>query len=789
MKFSESWLRTFVNPSLSTCELADLLTFGGIEIEGVAPVAPPFERVVVGEVLSMEKHPNADKLNVCQVRVSGNADAAPLTIVCGAPNVRPGMRVPAALVGATLPGIEIKAAKVRGVESSGMLCSAKELGLSDAGDGLLALSASARVGANVRDVLQLDDQVFDSKPTPNRGDCLSLRGLAREVAALSDGAMTSVDVSAVPAVHEDKPVITLDAPQACPRYCGRLLKGVDVKAPSPDWMVQRLARSGIRSISAVVDVTNYVMLELGQPMHAFDAAKIDGGIRVRFAMPREKLTLLNGETRELSESFLLIADDRKALALAGIMGGADSAVTDATRDIVLESAFFDPTTIAGKSRLLGFGSDSSFRFERGVDFDAAREAMERATRLVLDICGGSAGPIAEAVAALPKRNPVSLRLSRVERVLGVAVNRAEAADIFNRLGFTHEDTADGLRVTPPSYRFDVALEEDLIEEIARVHGYHRIPAARPVVVSAPLPVPEKMRSASAMRRLLAVRDYQEIVTYSFVDRAWEHDFCDNHATIELANPIASQMSVMRSSLIGGLVSTVVHNLNHKQSRVRVFEVGRCFMPGQEEGYAQPWRIGGAACGHAVEEQWGMRPARQVDFYDVKADVEALFHPQVLMFEAAPHPALHPGKSARLMLDGKPAGWIGELHPRWQQKYGLPVAPVLFEVDMEALAGRTLPAFQGISKFPPVWRDLAVIFDEKIPYQTIFDAVNAQKPTIIVEFVVFDIYRGAGIENGKKSLAFRMLVQDTDKTLTDAEVDSAVSEIIKILKNQFNAKLR
>ena len=788
MKFSENWLRTFVNPSLTTRELADLLTFGGIEIEGVAPVAPSFVRVVVGEVLSMEKHPNADKLNVCQVRVSGNADAASLTIVCGAPNVRPGMRVPTALVGATLPGIEIKAAKVRGVESSGMLCSAKELGLSDAADGLLVLSTSATIGANVRDVLQLDDQVFDSKPTPNRGDCLSLRGLAREVAALNNAAMKAVDVSVVPAAHDGKPVITLEAPKACPRYCGRLIKGVDVKAPSPDWMVQRLSRSGIRSISAVVDVTNYVMLELGQPMHAFDAAKIDGGIRVRFARPQEKLTLLNGEARELSESFLVIADDRKALALAGIMGGADSAVTDATRDIVLESAYFDPATIAGKSRMLGFGSDSSFRFERGVDFEVTRDAMERATRLVLDICGGSAGPVAEASAAMPKRDPVLLRLSRVERVLGVAVNRSEAADIFKRLGFTHEDTADGLRVTPPSYRFDVAIEEDLIEEIARVHGYHRIPAARPVVVSAPLPVPEKMRSAAAIRRLLAARDYQEIVTYSFVDRAWEHDFCANQAPIELANPIASQMSVMRSSLIGGLVSTVVHNLNHKQSRVRVFEAGRCFVADQG-AYAQPWRIGGAACGHAVEEQWGMRPARQVDFYDVKADVEALFQPHTLMFEAALHPALHPGKSARLLQEGRPVGWIGELHPRWQQKYGLSVAPVLFEVDMEAMAGRTLPAFQGTSKFPPVWRDLAVIFDEKIPYQAIFDVVNAQKPTIIVAFVVFDIYRGAGIENGKKSLAFRMLVQDTDKTLTDAEVDSAVSEIIKILKNQFNAKLR
>jgi phenylalanyl-tRNA synthetase beta chain len=784
MKFSENWLRTFVDPRLSTRELADLLTFGGIEIEGVAPVAPAFDRVVVGEVLSMEKHPNADKLNVCQV----NVGVAPLTIVCGAPNVRSGMKVPVALVGAKLPGIEIKAATVRGIDSSGMLCSGKELGLNDTVDGLLALPSGATIGANVRDVLTLDDQVFDSKPTPNRGDCLSILGIAREVAALSGATMQAIDVKGAVENHSARVKVTLDAPEACPLYCGRIIRGVNANVPTPDWIVRRLARSGLRSISAAVDVTNYVMLEMGQPMHAFDASKIEGGIRVRFATPQEKLTLLNGETPELSDAFLVIADDRKALALAGIMGGADSAVSGTTSDIVLESAFFDPDAIAGKSRVLGFGSDSSYRFERGVDFGATREAMERATHLVLDICGGSAGPVTEAAAALPKRDSILLRLARIERVLGIALSRNEVAGIFKRLNFVYVETAEGLSVTPPTYRFDIAIEEDLIEEVARVHGYGRIPATRPVVMSTSLPVPEKTRSVSAIRRLLCARDYQEVVTYSFVDRAWEQDFCNNHATIELANPIASQMAVMRSSLIGGLVSTVAFNLNHRQSRVRVFETGRCFVPAQG-GYAQPWRIGAAACGHAVEDQWGLRPVRQLDYYDVKADVVALFAPRTLVFSAAVHPALHPGKSAQLVLDGRPIGWIGELHPRWQQKYGLSVAPVVFEADLSALADRTLPAFQETSKFPPVWRDLAVIFDENTPYQAIFDAVNAQKPAIVVEFVVFDIYRGAGIESGKKSLAFRMLVQDTDKTLTDAEVDSAVSEIIKILKNKFNAKLR
>ena len=414
--------------------------------------------------------------------------------------------------------------------------------------------------------------------------------------------------------------------------------------------------------------------------------------------------------------------------------------------------------------------------------------MERATRLILDICGGSAGPVAQAAAILPQRNSIALRLSRIERVLGIAMDRSVASGIFKHLGFTCLDTDDGLRVAPPSYRFDIAIEEDLIEEVARIYGYNRIPATRPAVTAVALPAAEKTRAATAIRRLLAARDYQEVVTYSFVDRAWEQDFHDNQAPITLANPIASQMAVMRSSLIGGLVSMVAYNLNHKQSRVRVFETGRCFLA-EQGGYAQPWRIGAIACGSAVEDQWGVRPLRQVDYYDVKADVETLFQPHAVMFEAAVHPALHPGKSARLVLKGEAVGWIGELHPRWQRKYELPVAPVLFEADLEALADRALPAYRKASKYPPVWRDLAVVFDENTPYQLILDVVNTQKPALITEFVVFDIYRGAGIENGKKSLAFRMLVQDTEKTLTDAEVDSAVSEITKILKNQFNAKLR
>lgn len=788
MKFSENWLRTFVDPQLSTRELADLLTFGGVEIEGVEPVAPAFERVVVGEVLSVEKHPNADRLNVCQV----NVGVSPLTIVCGAPNVRVGMRVPAALVGAKLPAMEIKAAKVRGVESAGMLCSAKELGLSDAADGLLQLPADAAIGANVRDVLDLDDRVFDSKPTPNRGDCLSLSGMAREVAALSGTPLKPPPVTAVPATHDERPTITLHAPEACPLYIGRVVRGVNALAASPPWMVQRLARSGIRSISAIVDVTNYVMLELGQPLHAFDADKLEGGIQVRFAAAGERLTLLNGEAPKLTDEFLLIADDKKALALAGIMGGEFSAVGETTQNILLESAFFNPNVIAGKSRLLGFGSDSAYRFERGVDFAGACNAMERATRLIIDICGGNAGPpvTAQAESHLPRRHGIELRLERVARLLGTAFSMDEVAGVFQRLGFEHQRGNAGFRVTPPCYRFDISIEEDLIEEIARVHGYNNIPVSAPIVHASALSATEGQRSSNAIRRLLAGRDYQEVVTYSFVDRAWEEDFCASSAPVELANPISTQMAVMRSSLMGGLIQTLSYNLHRKQSRVRVFEIGRCFLSNSSDmQQAQPWRIAAAACGGAFDEQWGSPLTRAVDFYDVKSDVEALYWPLRVRFEPAPHPALHPGKSARLFLGKHPVGWLGELHPRWQQKYDLAVAPLLFEVDLVSMAGVPLPSYQAVSRFPPVWRDLSLIFDENTSYQAILEAISAHKPEAVVDFTVFDIYRGPGIENGKKSLAFRMLVQDTRKTLTEAEVDSVVSEIIKILQNQFDAKLR
>jgi phenylalanyl-tRNA synthetase beta chain len=552
-------------------------------------------------------------------------------------------------------------------------------------------------------------------------------------------------------------------------------------------MVSRLKRSGIRSISAVVDVMNYVMLELGQPLHAFDVAKMRGGVHVRYARSGESLELLNGLAPELGPDYLVIADEEKAVALAGIMGGAATAVSDTTRDIFIESAFFAPEGIAGKSRLLGFGSDAAFRYERGVDFKLTQRALDRASELVIQICGGEAGPVTIAAGPLPPRNPVTMRLDRAERVLGVGFNVDEASAILRRLGFIFDVYERTFTVTPPSYRFDIALEEDLIEELARIHGYEKIPASIPVTAVAMTRAPETTLARSALRSMIAQLDYHEVVTYSFIDSRWEADFCANTQPATLANPIARQMSVMRSSLIPGLVDAIAFNVRHKQARVRVFEIGRCFNRGKN-GYDQPMRVGGAAYGDATPEQWA-EPPRRVDFFDVKGDVEALFSPRELRFEAAEHSALHPGKSARLSVGTQAVGWLGELHPRWQQKYDLPLAPVLFEIDYEPLAISDVPRYQDIPKFPPVRRDVAMLFDESVPLQAVMDTLKEEAPDIVTELSLFDVYRGRDLEEGKKSLAFRVLFQDTRKTLTDAEVESAVSKLKEVLRRRFAAKLR
>ncbi|MCG6875169.1 MAG: phenylalanine--tRNA ligase subunit beta [Betaproteobacteria bacterium] len=799
MKFPESWLRTLVDPKLSTKELATTLTMAGIEVETLEPVAPPFTKVVVAKVLEVAKHPNADKLTLCQVDVG---EARPLSIVCGAPNVKAGMKVPCALVGAELAGgMKIKQAKVRGTESNGMLCSARELGLSDDHSGILALSDDAAIGEDFRKHAHLDDHLFTLKLTPNRGDCLSLLGIAREVSHLTGAALCEPENRSVRNEIDGVRAIRLANPEGCPRYCGRIIRGVNARAATPAWMIERLERAGLRSISAIVDVTNYVMLEIGQPLHAFDDARLEGAVIVRWAKPGEKLVLINGKEHLLEPDILMIADERKALALAGIMGGLESEISLDTTDVFLEAAFFSPGAIAGRPRRLNMTSDASYRFERGVDPDVTVRAMERATELIVELCGGRAGPIGEArdVAHLPARKPVTLRTSRAAKILGVRLGDEDIARILGQLAFSFERQADGFSVKPPSYRFDIEIEEDLVEEVARVHGYDNIPTRPPTAVTELLPQPEEQRTLWQLKHILCDREYFEVINYSFVDRAWEADFAGNADPILLENPIAEQMGVMRSTLIGGLVATLRYNLARKVDRVRVFESGRAFLrtsaaPDERrsdqavKGYDQPRRIAGLACGLALEEQWGEK-ARAVDFFDVKGDVEALIAPQRPEFVKAAHPALHPGRSARIELAGKPVGWIGEVHPRWQQQYELPTPPVVFELDLEPLISVGLPQYKEVSRFPSVVRDLAIVVDETAPARALLGALFAEGPPIVQDVKLFDLYRGPGVEKGRKSLAFRVVMQDTARTLTDAEVDAAMARLTEILASRYGAKLR
>ena len=793
MKFSESWLRTLVDPKLSSEELSHVLTMAGLEVEALDPVAPAFDGVVIAHVLAVTRHPDADRLNVCQVDIGSGT---PQQIVCGAPNVAPGLKVPCALPGAVLPGdFAIKVAKVRGIESSGMLCSARELGIAEDASGLLVLPADAPVGQGIRGWLDLDDNVFELKLTPNRADCLSLLGIAREVGAITGTAARLPEVAAVAATIPDARGVALDAPEACPLYCGRVLKGVDSRAPTPEWMKRRLERSGIRAISALVDITNYVMLELGQPLHAFDNVRLEGTVRARMALPGEKLLLLNEQTIPVDADVLMIADDAKPLAMAGIMGGEESGITLDTKELFLESAFFAPRAIAGRARRYGFSSDASHRFERGVDFGGTRRAIERATRLILDICGGEAGPVVEAVAALPARAPVRLRTARAGKVLGLDLGEDTITRLFNGLSLEFKKSDEGYVVTPPSWRFDMEIEEDLIEEIARLYGYDNIPALAPRGRMAMMAQPEAQRPAWRVRQTLADRGYQEVVNFAFVEESWEMDFAGKSGEgelIRLANPIASQMAVMRSTLFGGLISNLVTNLRRKQGRVRLFEVGRSFhrdpAGAPVAGYRQPWRLSGLAYGGALPEGWGA-DARRVDFFDVKGDLEALLAPAELYFERLTHPALHPGRAARILLAGAEIGCLGELHPEWVQKYELPFPPVVFELDFAAITAAAVPAYKEVSRFPPVIRDLAVVVDQDLSLQALLDTLRPQLPALVRDLQLFDVYVGKGVPETKKSLAFRIVMQDTERTLLDSEVDAAMHHLVSCLERDCGARLR
>ncbi|MGE5638578.1 MAG: phenylalanine--tRNA ligase subunit beta [Clostridia bacterium] len=798
MNVPESWLRALCNPPLTGEQIADKLTMAGLEVESYAAVGPAFSGVVVGEVQSVDKHPGADKLTVCRV----SAGKETVQVVCGAPNVRAGMKVPFATVGAVLPGIEIKKTNIRGAESNGMLCSARELGLSEDHSGLLELPKEAKPGSDVRTALGLDDKVFTLKLTPNRADALSVLGVAREVSALTGISLVPPKIEVVKPKGDARHPVRISAPEGCGRFAGRVIRNVNAAAPTPRWMKERLERAGQRSISALVDITNYVMLEIGRPLHVYDLDKVRGAIDVRWGRKGEKVLLLNGQEVEVDHSVLCITDDSGAIGLAGIMGGESTKADLETKNIFLESAFFHPEAIQGRSRRYGFASDAGHRFERGVDPKNNVDGIEYATRLVLDICGGEPGPTQDLVERLPERKPVAMRVARAQKIIGIPIGMEEMASVFKRLGFRFTEKNQVFDVEPPSYRFDLAIEEDLIEEVARLHGFEHIGAHPPRAPAIMLRAPETRRSLHELRERLAAADYREVINFSFVEPASEQDFAGESNPIRLLNPINSAQSVMRTTLMGSLVSTIRYNHARKIPRIRVFEVGRVYLrdpaaeagPLSVAGVRQPMRIAAAAFGPLREEAWdAAEKDRPADFFDAKADLEALAAPLDVRLEAAPHPALHPGRSARVLVAGELAGWLGELHPRWQRKYELPHAPVLFELDAQALQAVPLPAFHVPSKYPPVVRDIAVVVPAAVPVQALLDAISGEKPPIVRQVSIFDLYHGkkgaAGVPEGSKSVAFRVVMQHTERTLTDAEADAARDALLALLGRKFSATLR
>ena len=790
MQISEAWLRTLVNPAIATDELVEQLTMAGLEVDSVKSAAAEFSNIVVGEILTIEKHPDADKLNICTVNV-GEEEA--LQIVCGAKNVRVGLKIPAALIGAVLPGnFKIKKSKLRGVLSFGMLCSETELGLADSADGLMELADDAPVGSDIRDYLSLDDQIIELDLTPNRADCLSVEGVAREVAVLNKMDFKALDFETIKPTHEEALVIHVNAPEGCPRYLGRLIKGVNPQAATPLWMQERLRRAGLRSLSALVDVTNYVLLELGQPLHVFDAAKLTGEISVRYAKDKEVLTLLNEQEIKLETDALVIADDTQALALAGIMGGCDTAVSDTTTDVFLECAFFIPTAIAGKARKYGLHTDSSHRFERGVDPFLQQKAIERATQLMVEISGGEVGIINEVVSEdhLPTRSAVTLRKQRIHKMLGIELADNEVIAIFQRLGMKVETSAESWAVTPSGARFDIAIEADLIEEIARIYGYNNLPSNRLLMRSELGQAPEALLPLEQAQDLLVAKGYQEAITYSFVDAEIQQLIAPDDKVIKLKNPISSELSVMRSTLWGGLLRAALYNTNRQQNRVRLFETGLSFVEIDAETI-QTKRLSGLSLGSVHIEQWGEK-IRKVDFFDVKSDLESLFSLSNLSIEftAEIHPALHPGQSAKLSnKQGEGIGWLGMLHPTLEKKLGFDTQVFLFELDLNKILTKTIPSFAPLSKFPSVRRDIAILVEEKITATQITQCIEQCQQTAIKEIHLFDIYRGQGVEAGYKSVALSLQLQDSTQTLTDTKIDAIFSTVLTTLTDTIGAKLR
>jgi phenylalanyl-tRNA synthetase beta chain len=807
MQFPESWLREFCDPPLSTQALADLLTMSGLEVEELRPVAPPFSGVIVGEVLTVEAHPNAERLRVCRVAVGADE---PLTVVCGAPNVRAGMKAPLATVGAELPPgeaggkpLKIGIGKLRGVESRGMLCSARELGLSEDHGGLLDLPAATPVGADLRAALQLDDTLFTLKLTPNLGHLLGVFGIAREVAALTGAPLKSPAIAPVEAGIDEIRAVRVEASDLCGRFSGRVVRHLNPAARTPQWMVDRLARCGQRSVSALVDISNYVMFEYGRPSHIFDLDAIHGALIVRWGREGEQLKLLNGSTVTVDGNVGVIADERQVESLAGIMGGEATAVSNATRHVYIEAAFWWPEAVAGRSRRYNFSTDAGHRFERGVDPASTVEHIERITRLVLEICGTPqtvCGPMDDHRLAMPDRPPVRLRVERAAKVIGMPVTQAQCADVFRRLALPFSEAPGELTVTPPSWRFDLSIEEDLIEEVIRVLGFDKLPETAPQATLRAFIRPESQRSIAALRRQLASLDYAETINYSFIDTSWERDLHGNHDPVRVLNPIASNLAVMRSSLIASLVDVLRTNLARKAPRVRVFEIGRAFQrdpqaldgPVSVRGVHQPMRVAALAWGPADDLQWG-RPETRVDFHDAKGDLEQLFWPSVPTLVRAEHPAFHPGRSAAVHIGGQRVGVIGELHPRWVQAHDLPSAPVLFEVDLSALVPVPLPSARPLSRMPGVTRDLALVAPDRITHDALMSAVGGIGEPLLRSMRLFDVFRPEqptrAIPAGHRSLALRFELRDDAETLTDERIDACMARIMQTLTTSLPVQLR
>ena len=810
MQFPESWLRAFCNPPISTTVLAETLTMAGLEVEELKPVAPAFTNIVVGEIKTAEQHPNADRLRVCTVDVG---QSALLSIVCGAPNARVGIRVPCALVGAELPAGEdgkpflIKVGKLRGVESQGMLCSAKELQMADDHGGLLELAADAPLGQNIRTHLNLDDTLFTLKLTPNLAHCLSVYGVAREVCALTGAPLLTPGITPVSVTSDDRLPVTISAPDLCGRFSGRVVRNVNTQAKTPQWMVDRLARCGQRSVSALVDISNYVMFEFGRPTHIFDLEKIHGGLQVRWGKPGETLKLLNGSTVTVDEKVGVIADAAQVESLAGIMGGDATSVTDDTRHIYIEAAFWWPKSVAGRSRRYNFSTDAGHRFERGVDPGLTVEHIERITQLVLDICGtpeSTCGPVDDHQPNVPVPAAVNMRVARAAKVIGMPIGQEQCADVLQRLGLPLTQTDGVITVTPPTYRFDIQIEEDLIEEVVRVIGYDNLPDTPPVAPVSAIQRSESQRSPFAIRRSLAALGYHETINYSFVEERWENELAGNQNPIRLMNPIASQMSVMRSSLLGSLLQVLKFNVARKAPRLRVFEIGRVFLrdPSIPEsdttvrGFDQPMRVAALASGSADTLQWGHKE-RVVDFFDAKGDVESLLAPRVAEFAPGTHPAMHPGRCAQVIVGGKAIGHVGELHPRWRQSYELAQAPMLFELELDPVLVRDLPVFSPVARFQAVERDIAVVVADSVTHMALMSAIwDAPTQGRLRDAQLFDVYRPKVAKDSptdapisERSLAVRLTLHGDDTTLTEDQIETTVRAIVDKLQQALGARQR